>query len=170
MIYGIRAPPRLTPSQPLPPSPFMIKKVLLVAEDDENDALLLERALRRADSTFQMVRVADGEELISYIQGKAPYQDRTVHPAPSLVLLDLKMPRMDGFDVLQWRRETDGAHLLPVIVFSSSTLERDIRKAYSLGANSYVVKPMRSDALDGMVQALLAWWGCFNIAGTHASA
>ena len=148
----------------------MSKKVLLVAEDDENDALLLERALRRADSAFHMVRVSDGEELVGYLQRRPPYDDRSAHPEPHLVLLDLKMPRMDGFDVLQWRRDTEHACLLPVIVFSSSTLERDIRKAYALGANSYVVKPMRSDALDGMVQALLAWWGRFNIAGNHDSA
>lgn len=148
----------------------MSKKVLLVAEDDENDALLLERALRRADSAFHMVRVADGEELVGYLEGRAPYDDRSAHPVPHLILLDLKMPRMDGFDVLNWRRENEAGRLLPVIVFSSSTLERDIRKAYALGANSYVVKPMRSDALDGMVQALLAWWGRFNVAGNHTLA
>jgi CheY-like chemotaxis protein len=141
----------------------MRKKVLLVAEDDENDALLLERALRRADSDFRLVRVADGEELVSYLQGDKPYHDRAVHPDPDLVLLDLKMPRMDGFDVLRWRREQENGHLLPVIVFSSSTLERDVRQAYALGANSYVVKPMRSEALDGMIHALLGWWGRFNI-------
>lgn len=148
----------------------MSQKVLLVAEDDENDALLLERALRRAGSSFHMVRVANGEELIGYLEKRAPYQDRSINPEPDLVLLDLKMPRMDGFDVLQWRRKTDDARLLPVIVFSSSSLERDIRKAYSLGANSYVVKPMRSDALDGMVRALLDWWGRFNVGGPRVAA
>ena len=147
----------------------MRKKVLLVAEDDENDALLLERALRRADSDFHLVRVADGEELVSYLQGDRPFHDRAVHPEPDLVLLDLKMPRMDGFDVLRWRRERENGCLLPVIVFSSSTLERDVRLAYALGANSYVVKPMRSEALDGMVQALLGWWGRFNVSSQEPS-
>lgn len=147
----------------------MSKKVLLVAEDDENDALLLERALRRADSSFHLVRVADGEQLVGYLQGDAPYQDRSAHPPPALVLLDLKMPRMDGFDVLRWRREREDGHLLPVIVFSSSTLDRDVRQAYALGANSYVVKPMRAEALDGMVHALLAWWGRVNVAPLDAS-
>lgn len=147
----------------------MRKKVLLVAEDDENDALLLERALRRADSDFHLVRVADGEELVSYLQGDHPYHDRAAHPEPDLVLLDLKMPRMDGFDVLRWRRKKENGCLLPVIVFSSSTLERDVRLAYALGANSYVVKPMRSEALDGMVQALLGWWGRFNVSSQETS-
>jgi len=148
----------------------MSKKVLLVAEDDENDALLLERALRRADSSFHLVRVADGEQLVGYLQGDTPYHDRSAHPEPHLVLLDLKMPRMDGFDVLRWRRDRANGHLLPVIVFSSSTLDRDIRQAYALGANSYVVKPMRAETLDGMVQALLAWWGRFNVGTQDASA
>ena len=148
----------------------MRKKVLLVAEDDENDALLLERALRRADSDFRLVRVADGEELVSYLKGDHPFHDRAVHPEPDLVLLDLKMPRMDGFDVLRWRRERENGLLLPVIVFSSSILERDVRLAYALGANSYVMKPMRSEALDGMIRALLDWWGRFNLSSPESSA
>ena len=148
----------------------MRKKVLLVAEDDENDALLLERALRRADSDFRLVRVADGEELVSYLKGDHPFHDRAVHPEPDLVLLDLKMPRMDGFDVLRWRRERENGLLLPVIVFSSSILERDVRLAYALGANSYVMKPMRSEALDGMIRALLDWWGRFNLSSRESSA
>ncbi len=147
----------------------MRKKVLLVAEDDENDALLLERALRRADSDFRLVRVADGEELVSYLKGDHPFHDRAVHPEPDLVLLDLKMPRMDGFDVLRWRRERENGLLLPVIVFSSSILERDVRLAYALGANSYVMKPMRSEALDGMIRALLDWWGRFNLSSHESS-
>lgn len=142
----------------------MTKKVLLVAEDDENDALLLERALRRADASVRMVRVENGEELVDYLEGRGTFQNRAAHPAPHFVLLDLKMPRMDGFDVLRWRQANPARQTLPVIVFSSSSLGRDIEKAYALGANSYVMKPMRSEALDGMVQALLAWWGQFNIA------
>lgn len=141
----------------------MFNKVLLVAEDDENDALLLQRALRRAEAAFRMVRVANGEELVDYLHGRGPYQDRATYPLPDLVLLDLKMPKMDGFDVLRWRQQTESVHRLPVIVFSSSTLDRDISQAYRLGANSYVVKPMRSDALDGLVRSLHDWWGRFNV-------
>lgn len=133
----------------------MSSKVLLVAEDDDNDALLIERALRHSGAEFRMVRVANGEELVDYIDARGPFADRRRHPAPDLVLLDLKMPKMDGFDVLRWRQQTARGHLLPVVVFSSSTLDRDISKAYQLGANSYVIKPMRYEVLDGMVQALL---------------
>jgi CheY-like chemotaxis protein len=140
----------------------MTKKVLLVAEDDDNDALLLERALRRASSPFRLVRVADGEQVVSYIAGADPYADRIAHPPPDLLLLDLKMPRMDGFEVLRWRKAQD-LHRLPVIVFSSSTLERDIHQASALGAASYAVKPLRSEQLDSFAQALVAWWAAVHI-------
>jgi CheY-like chemotaxis protein len=146
----------------------MTKKLLLLAEDDENDALLLERALRRAGSEFRLVHVPDGEQAVAYIAGLPPFSDRNVHPPADLLLLDLKMPRMDGFEVLRWRR-TQTVHSLPVIVFSSSTLERDILQAYVLGASSYAVKPLRSEMLDAFARALVAWWGSFNVSGSRVA-
>lgn len=145
-----------------------MKKVLLLAEDDDNDALLLERALRRADSPFHLVRALDGEEVVAYLAGQGAFSDRTAHPLPDLLLLDLKMPRMDGLEVLRWRL-AQRMHNLPVIVFSSSTLPRDIREAYALGAASYAVKPLRSEALDAFAQALVAWWAHVNIPDTRLS-
>ena len=140
----------------------MSKNVLLVAEDNAVDALLLERALRRSGTDFEMVRVADGVELIDYLEARGVYKDRVKHPAPHVILLDLKMPRKDGFAVLRWRRDTPVGYQLPVVVFSSSALPQDIEKAYSLGASSYVVKPSAPERLEGMVKALHEWWGCFN--------
>jgi CheY-like chemotaxis protein len=140
----------------------MAEDVLLVADDDVNDALFLERALQRAGSAFRMVHVATGDELIDYIQGKGAFADRGLHPAPKIVLLDLKMPRTDGFSVLRWRKECPEGYRVPVVVFSSSSLEQDIACAYSLGASSYVVKPTAPDRLGAMVQALNEWWGVFN--------
>lgn len=140
----------------------MTKDVLLVAEDNADDALLLERALRRAGSGFRMVRVANGDECIAYVQGAGEYQDRAEYPEPKVVLLDLKMPRKDGFAVLEWRQGTLTSATLPVIVFSSSELREDIRRAYLLGANSYVVKPTAPDRLEPMVKALHDWWVQFN--------
>ncbi|MET0262502.1 MAG: response regulator [Rariglobus sp.] len=140
----------------------MTSNILLVAEDDAVDALLLERALRRAGSLFRMVRVSDGEEVIDYVQGRGAFSDRASHPAPKVILLDLKMPRKDGFAVLSWRQQLPNGHLLPVVVFSSSALPQDINRAYSLGANSYVVKPAAPERLHSMVAALHEWWGGFN--------
>lgn len=148
----------------------MPNNVLLLAEDDAVDAMLLERALRRTGSIFQMVRVTNGDELIDYVQGRGAFLDRVRHPAPHLVLLDLKMPRKDGFAVLQWRRETPGGSRVPVIVFSSSSLSQDIDRAYSLGANSYVVKPTAPDRLEAMVRALQEWWLKFNAGATPSMA
>lgn len=147
----------------------MTKHVLLVAEDDPDDALLLERALKRTGSAFQMVQVGNGEELIAYLKGTGAFGDRRKHPTPTVVLLDLKMPRTDGFAVLQWRQDVDVAKHLPMVVFSSSSLRQDIQRAYALGANSYVVKPTAPERLERMVEALHDWWVDFNASTTAAS-
>jgi CheY-like chemotaxis protein len=148
----------------------MPKNVLLVAEDNAVDALLLERALRRAGSVFRMVRVSDGDELIDYMEARGAYEDRVRHPAPKMILLDLKMPKKDGFAVLQWRQKAPDGYRLPVVVFSSSSIPQDINRAYSLGANSYVVKPTAPDRLESMVHALHEWWGNFNVTTSYTSA
>ena len=140
----------------------MRKHVLLVAEDDSVDAMLIERAVRRAGKAFHLVRVADGDELIRYVEGTGEFADRTAHPSPELVLLDLKMPRRDGFAVLRWRQNTAAAASLPVVVLSSSSLGEDIERAYALGANSYVTKPTGGQRLEGMVHSLYDWWIGYN--------
>jgi CheY-like chemotaxis protein len=140
--------------------------VLLVAEDDETDALLLERALRRGKAPFRLVRVSDGNEAIDYVSGRGAFADRAHHPAPHVVLLDLKMPRKDGFDVLRWRQKAHGTMKLPIIVFSSSELSEDIDRAFSLGANSYVVKSAAPGRLEHMLQTLHEWWVNYNRQGT----
>lgn len=146
----------------------MKKPVLLVAEDNLLDAMLLERVIERGGDAFHMVRVEHGEAAIHYLEGRDGYADRTRHPAPDLLLLDLKMPRKDGFAVLRWRQENRAFARLPVIVFSSSNLADDINRAYSLGANSYVVKPTQPERLERMVVALRDWWSDFNVTGPAA--
>jgi CheY-like chemotaxis protein len=141
----------------------MKKPVLLVAEDSTIDALLLERVIERCGDAFHMVRVEHGEAAIDYLQGKNAFADRAKNPLPDLLLLDLKMPRKDGFAVLHWRQENRAFARLPVIVFSSSNLQDDITRAYGLGANSYVVKPTDPMKLERMVKALREWWTEFNI-------
>lgn len=140
----------------------MRKHVLLVAEDDVTDALLLERAIQRTDAGFHMIRVENGDGVKSYLRGQGAFADRARHPVPQLVLLDLKMPLCDGFAVLRWRREQADLAGLPVVVFSSSSLDEDIERAYALGANSFVTKPTGAGRLEGMVQALHQWWAGYN--------
>lgn len=141
----------------------MKKPVLLVAEDNELDALLLERLIQRCGDAFEMVRVEHGEAAIDYLQGTGIFQDRMRHPLPAVLLLDLKMPRKDGFAVLRWRQENRAFARLPIVVFSSSNLADDIARAYALGANSYVIKPSDPERLERMVQNLHVWWIEFNV-------
>jgi DNA-binding response OmpR family regulator len=106
--------------------------------------------------------VLDGEEAVVYLAGEGRYADRLRYPLPGLVLLDLKLPRRSGLEVLQWLREQQVLRRLPVVVLSSSREATDIDRAYDLGANSYLVKPVGSDALLGMVRAMDGYWLSHN--------
>ena len=147
----------------------MNKHVVLVAEDNPIDALLIDRVIQRAAPALHMVHVENGETMVDYLQGAGLYADRAKYPLPELVLLDLKMPRKDGFAVLKWRQETPAFGRLPIIVFSSSNLPADIARAYALGANSYVIKPTAPEKLEAMVRALYEWWIEFNVTTTTLS-
>ncbi len=142
----------------------MKQPVLLVAEDNELDALLMLRLVERCGNSFKMMHVPHGEAAIDYLRGAGEYGDRTQYPLPSLLLLDLKMPRKDGFAVLRWRQENLSHAGLPIVVFSSSNLPEDVSRAFALGANSYVVKPSDPDRLERLVRALHEWWVGFNVA------
>ncbi len=146
----------------------MKKPVLLVAEDNELDALLLMRLVERCGDAFQMMRVEHGEAAIDYLQGTGAYSDRAKYPLPAVLLLDLKMPRKDGFAVLGWRQENPLFNRLPIVVFSSSNLSHDISRAYALGANSYVIKPSDPEQLERLVRSLHEWWIVFNVTAPPA--
>ena len=133
-------------------------EVILVADDDENDAFFIERALKEAEVTNPLRRVRDGEEAIAYLKGQGGYGDREKFPLPDLMLLDLKMPRKDGFEVLEWVRRQPGLKRLPVIIMSSSREDSDINRAYDLGANTYLVKPGKSETLLDMARAIKLHW------------
>ncbi|HEY9155195.1 MAG TPA: response regulator [Opitutaceae bacterium] len=143
----------------------MTNRVLLVAEDDTIDAMLLERAIAKCGVPILMVHVENGDEAVQYLGGKGRYADRKQFPNPELVLLDLKMPRLDGFGVLRWRLQNQQMRQ-PVVVFSSSALQQDVAQAYALGASSYVVKPAAPERLEQMVRALNTWWTDFNVVCT----
>src|SRR5882762_9435300 len=93
---------------------------ILVAEDDANDRVLLTHALTRDSLPVRVLMVGDGEETINYLHGEGPFADRARYPMPDLLLLDLKMPRLNGLEVLRWLRSNDICHSLPVIIFSGS--------------------------------------------------
>jgi CheY-like chemotaxis protein len=133
------------------------KRTILVAEDDPNDAFLLKRCFLRAGITVQIDFVADGQEAIDYLQRDASSFDPP-RPQPELLLLDLKMPKLDGFDVLSWIRGQSRLKRLPVTVLTSSSLRADINRAFDLGANSYIVKPSNADAFAEISQRLYDYW------------
>ena len=129
---------------------------ILLVEDDSNDAVLLQRAFRRANVQCHVNVVTDGDEAIKYLSTNEPYADRQKFPFPSLVLLDLKLPRTPGLEVLAWlRRQAPALRDLPVIVLTSSRQTADIDQAYSLGAHSYMAKPEGNfEGLAEMVKGL----------------
>ncbi len=131
---------------------------ILVAEDDPTDAYFFQRAFNRAGLPVALHFVQDGQEVIDYLQGKGRFADRAAHPLPQLLLLDLKMPRLDGFDVLEWVRQHPAINGLQIVIFSSSGEPRDINRAYGLGANWYLVKPHSMDELTELVGRFKKFW------------
>jgi CheY-like chemotaxis protein len=131
---------------------------ILVAEDDPTDAYFFQRAFKRAGIPVTLHFVRDGQEVLDYLEGKGQFADRTAHPLPQLALLDLKMPRLDGFDVLEWVRKQPAFNSLQLVIFSSSDEPRHINRAYGLGANSYLVKPHSMDELTALVGRFKKHW------------
>jgi len=129
---------------------------ILHVEDDPNDTLLLEHACRKAGIICDLQAVSDGDQAMAYLRGTNAFTDRTKHPMPKLILLDLKMPRVSGFDVLAWLRSEEALKGLPVVVLSSSNHDADIKRAYDLGAKSYLVKPVGFEALVELLKTLPA--------------
>lgn len=115
-------------------------ETVLLVDDDENDALLMQTAFQRAHFHPSLTVLTDGEQAIEYLKGDGEYGNRNLHPWPCVMVLDLKMPKTNGFEVLQWAKDQRDLPHFPIIVMSSSSLQEDVQKAMSLGADSYIVK------------------------------
>jgi CheY-like chemotaxis protein len=135
---------------------------ILLVEDDENDVLLIQRAFRKVKLSNPMQVVNDGEEAIAYLRGDFAYSDRERNPLPVMILLDLKLPRIGGHDVLKWLRSQEALKRIPVVVLTSSKESADVNRAYDLGANSYLVKPVQFEALINMVKNIDLYWLVMN--------
>jgi len=135
---------------------------VLLVEDDSNDVILLRRAFRKANLCDPICSVEDGEEAVGYLSGEGVYADRVRFPLPALMLLDLKLPRMSGCEVLKWLRAQPELRRLPVIMLTSSCDHADVNEAYDLGANSYLVKPTEPQALAELVQTVHSYWIAMN--------
>jgi CheY-like chemotaxis protein len=135
---------------------------ILLAKDNETDAMLVRRALNIAGVKARMEVVRDGQEAVDYLAGVNHFADREKHPFPKLMLLDLQMPRLNGFEVLAIVRNNLQFTRLPVIVLTNSENPSDIKRAYELGATSYFRKPDSIEGLDEMIHVLHAYWLKFN--------
>ena len=132
--------------------------VILLVEDREDDIFLVKKAFEKGwiDNPMQVVR--DGVEAIHYLAGEGPYSNRAEYPLPDLILLDLKLPKVDGFDVVRWIRRQPGFSTIPVVVLTSSDAIRDVNRAYALGANSFLVKPLDFENFIELAKMLKAYW------------
>jgi CheY-like chemotaxis protein len=140
-----------------------VSKTVLLVEDDDADVLLIERAFKKAGVNATLVRVSNGDEAVAYLDGQPPYIDRARHPLPSVVLMDIKLPRRSGLEVLEWLRgRADELRRLPVVMLTSSAHSRDITRAYDLGANSYLMKPDTTEELTQLAAAFNAYWLSVN--------
>ncbi len=134
------------------------RQTVLCIEDSADDFVLLKLASRKCGTPFQLRRAEDGERAMEYLSGSGAYADRHGYPFPDLVLLDLKMPRLDGFEVLQWIRTNPQTRSLPVIVLAGSVFRADIRRALELCANSYATKPVKFNELELLVDQIAEVW------------
>lgn len=131
---------------------------VLIAEDDPDDRLLVRRAFQSALPRSSIAMVADGEELLDYLHMRGKYGDPVECPRPSLIMLDLNMPRKDGLQVLQELKSMSEFRKIPVVVLTTSASERDIALSYELGVNAFISKPASFSKLKKMVRSLSDFW------------
>lgn len=140
----------------------MTDKMILLVEDNRDDEALTLRALRKNRITNEVVVVRDGAEALEYVFGTGRYEGRDTTAMPDLILLDLKLPKVDGLEVLRRLRADQGTRSLPVVILTSSTEEQDVLKGYGLGANSYIRKPVDFGELMEAARQLGVYWLLLN--------
>jgi CheY-like chemotaxis protein len=132
--------------------------LVLLVEDDPNAALLVQRSLSRREPALRLRHLSDADQAMAYLQGQPPFSDRLQDPLPALILLDLKLPGRSGLELLHWLRHEPRLGSLIVVVLSCSDDPRDVARAYDLGANSYVVKPIKLERFQHDMNCLLDYW------------
>lgn len=135
---------------------------ILLVEDNMNDAELAIRALQKNKIANNIIHLKDGASALDFLFGKGEFENRNINNKPKIILLDLKMPKVDGLEVLKRIKEDDFTKEIPVVVLTSSRESPDIVKAYSLGANSYIVKPVDFDGFTKAIFGLGYYWMLIN--------
>jgi CheY-like chemotaxis protein len=134
------------------------RAVILLVEDQENDVVLIRKAFEKGQIINPLFVVCSGEEAMAYLAGDGKFRNRAEYPLPDLVLLDIKMPGLDGFDVLRWIRSQSGFSSLLVVMLTSSDRVYDVNQAYKLGANSFLVKPLDFENYIQTCHVLKQYW------------
>lgn len=135
---------------------------ILLVEDNPRDAELTIRALKRHNLANQLFHVQDGAEAVDFLFGRGKFEGRPTDPSPKVVLLDLKLPKVNGLEVLRLMKGDSRLHTVPVVVVTSSAEDPDIKAAYDLGANGYVIKPVKFDAFMEAMSRLGIYWLMVN--------
>ena len=146
----------------------MREKIILLVEDNPDDELLALRALKKNNITSEVVVARDGVEALDYLFATGEHEGRDLSVMPQLILLDLKLPRIDGLEVLRRLRADDRTRLLPVVILTSSKEMKDLLDGYGLGANSYVRKPVNFEQFVRAVEQLKLYWLSLNEAPPRA--
>lgn len=144
------------------PNSLKKAKYILLVEDNKDDEDLTLRALRKGNISNEIVVVRDGAEALDYLFAQGTYADRDKNHRPQVVLLDLKLPKVNGLEVLQKLRESDATKTLPVVILTSSREEKDLLNGYKLGANSYICKPVDMNQFSAAIQQLGLYWLVLN--------
>jgi CheY-like chemotaxis protein len=134
------------------------KLIILLVEDSEEDVILIRHAFEACGCSGTVAHVPDGVAAIDYLVGTPPYDDRDRFPFPNTLLIDLKMPRLDGFELLQWLQEHPRCAVIPSIIYSSSYLEPDVARAYQLNANAFIAKPNNLSGIINVIKAIRQFW------------
>jgi two-component system, response regulator len=140
----------------------MKDKIILLVEDSPDDVELTEMALKQQGIANELVVARDGQEALDWLFGEGRYEGRDTEEAPTVILLDLRLPRIDGIEVLRRIREDERTRLLPVVVLTSSKEEKDMVRSYELGANSYIQKPVGFEQFSRAVRELGLYWLLLN--------
>lgn len=138
----------------------MKQRTCLIVEDDDNDVFLLTRTFRKRGLEEPVFIARNGQEAISFLQGKGEFKDRNRFPLPTFIITDLKMPIADGFDLLTWLQNHSECSVVPTVVLSSSNQNSDVEKAYALGANAYFLKPNDIGDWEILFRMIFEFWKC----------
>ncbi len=140
-----------------------MNETVLLVEDESTDADLIARALGKVARNAKVIRLSDGDQAVSYLRGDPPYDERAAYPLPSVVLLDIKLPRRSGFEVIAWvRKQEQPLNRTLIVMLTSSRLKTDVNRAYELGANSYLMKPDNSQRLAELAVQFKEYWFRWN--------